>query len=90
MSSKPRVIPHNPCSGSHLVMILPALSENISNTSNLSGSIDRLNNCRGYVSDNVVPACYYCNNAKSDLDLKSFDSWVNRLDARRSGAANVK
>jgi hypothetical protein len=34
--------------------------------------LDRIDNRKGYVSDNIVPCCSDCNLAKRDLSIKAF------------------
>lgn len=41
--------------------------------------VDRLNNSRGYVSDNVVPCCRICNVAKATQTLDEFVLWVRKV-----------
>ena len=41
--------------------------------------LDRVDNNRGYLIDNVVPCCYVCNNAKRSLSLDDFRAWAGRL-----------
>jgi len=41
--------------------------------------IDRVNNSIGYIEENVVPCCVFCNKAKRDLDIEVFTKWVKRL-----------
>lgn len=43
--------------------------------------IDRVDNRRGYVHDNVVTACRQCNVAKGTLSVDSFLDWVCRVSA---------
>jgi hypothetical protein len=38
--------------------------------------IDRIDNSKGYIKDNVVPCCNICNKAKRDLPLTNFYKWV--------------
>lgn len=38
--------------------------------------IDRVDNARGYVEDNVVTACFRCNSSKSSGDQSDFIGWV--------------
>lgn len=38
--------------------------------------IDRIDNNRGYESDNIVPCCKICNSMKSDL---SYDLFINQM-----------
>lgn len=41
--------------------------------------LDRVDSGRGYSSDNVVPCCIVCNNAKQTLSLSEFLDWVERV-----------
>jgi hypothetical protein len=41
--------------------------------------IDRVDNNRGYVVDNVVPCCIICNRAKREMPLSEFQNWIRRL-----------
>lgn len=45
--------------------------------------IDRLDSAHGYTVGNVVPCCTLCNRAKSDLALKAFQEWIDRLVVMR-------
>ena len=45
-------------------------------------SIDRIDNDKGYVSNNVVPCCSICNRAKSNLSINEFLEWIKMLKAR--------
>lgn len=47
----------------------------------LYSGIDRIDNSRGYEIDNVVPACKFCNRAKSDRPVEEFLRWIRRLMA---------
>lgn len=38
--------------------------------------LDRLDNARGYVEDNVVPCCGQCNHAKGTLAARQFIEWA--------------
>jgi 5-methylcytosine-specific restriction endonuclease McrA len=49
--------------------------------------IDRVDNSRGYVIDNVVACCQICNRAKNSLDLKDFEQWIDRLTRFRINRA---
>lgn len=40
--------------------------------------IDRINNNEGYVQGNIVPACWDCNWAKSDLSEEDFVLWIRK------------
>jgi 5-methylcytosine-specific restriction endonuclease McrA len=44
--------------------------------------IDRVDNTRGYVDDNVVACCIVCNHAKSDMTVAAFEVWANRVVQR--------
>ncbi len=41
--------------------------------------IDRVQNARGYMTDNAVPCCRICNIAKRDLSANEFLEWVFRV-----------
>jgi len=51
----------------------------------LYNGIDRVDNARGYTSDNVVAACSICNKAKGTMLYTDFVSWLNTLAAYRAG-----
>ena len=53
-----------------------------SNGNYLYNGIDRVNNTKGYIIDNVVPCCHTCNQAKSDLTLEKFKDWIKRVSER--------
>lgn len=40
--------------------------------------VDRVDNARGYVEDNVVTACARCNSAKLDSTRTEFEDWLLR------------
>lgn len=40
--------------------------------------LDRIDSSIGYIKENVVSACKYCNYAKHDLSLEDFKSWLIR------------
>jgi hypothetical protein len=44
--------------------------------------IDRVDSDKGYVIDNCVPCCAYCNQAKSDLTYQQFLDLVKRIYER--------
>ena len=46
--------------------------------------IDRIDNNKGYVIDNVVPCCKRCNHAKNNLTLREFKNWIKRISDRIS------
>jgi len=41
--------------------------------------IDRVDNARGYVEDNVVTCCEMCNLAKRDCTRQQFEAWAIRV-----------
>ena len=41
--------------------------------------IDRLNNDRGYDTNNCVTCCWICNNAKGTLSLDEFLQWIKAI-----------
>jgi hypothetical protein len=41
--------------------------------------IDRIDNSKGHTIDNIVPCCKYCNFAKSNLNIKEFYEWIDRV-----------
>lgn len=43
--------------------------------------IDRIDNSRGYETDNVVPCCDICNTAKNTLSQKEFIEWIHAASA---------
>lgn len=56
---------------------------NVCSISTLSGSysyngIDRVDNNKGYTTDNSVPCCGICNMAKSDLTYNEFVNWIKQ------------
>lgn len=46
--------------------------------------LDRVDNDRGYIEENVVPCCKQCNQAKSDFHLEEFLNWVERVYERKN------
>lgn len=44
--------------------------------------IDRVDNSKGYTSENCVPCCKICNYAKNDMGRREFFEWVTRVYAR--------
>jgi hypothetical protein len=46
--------------------------------------IDRINSKKGYLSNNVVPACWPCNRMKSDYKQKFFIEHVNSIYSKSS------
>jgi len=50
-----------------------------SNGEYIYNGIDRIDNNKGYIIDNIVPCCKSCNSAKGILTLQEFQDWVKRL-----------
>lgn len=51
------------------------------NGSYVYNGIDRVDNDKGYISDNVVSCCNRCNHAKRDMPQAEFLAWIGRLAA---------
>ena len=45
--------------------------------------IDRVDNRYGYVKDNLVTCCKYCNRAKHTMSMSEFMSWLERISVRK-------
>lgn len=45
----------------------------------LYNGIDRIDNNKGYIRNNVVACCKVCNNAKASMSKKEFIQWVRRI-----------
>lgn len=41
--------------------------------------IDRIDNNKGYVTENVISCCKQCNRAKSNLTLQEFKDWIKKV-----------
>lgn len=39
--------------------------------------LDRINSSKEYSTDNVIPCCWKCNRAKSNMDFNEFLDWVS-------------
>jgi hypothetical protein len=50
--------------------------------------IDRVDNSKGYTSDNVVPCCKTCNRAKDTMSAQEFQSWVYRVFSNYNKSIN--
>jgi hypothetical protein len=48
-------------------------------TTFIYNGLDRFDNTKGYTKENCVPCCKWCNQAKSNMDLKEFNSWCIEL-----------
>ena len=61
-----------------------AKPNNIKNNCHYNGKyiyngLDRIDNKKGYMIDNVVPCCKRCNTAKNNSTLQEFRDWIKRL-----------
>ncbi|MCK5768672.1 MAG: hypothetical protein KAH35_09930 [Candidatus Atribacteria bacterium] len=61
-----------------------AKPNNISKQNQFNGSyiyngLDRINNNKGYTTDNVVPCCKICNTNKGNLGLQEFTDWIKKV-----------
>lgn len=50
----------------------------------LYNGVDRIDNNKGYVIDNIVAACGACNIAKKDLSFDEFIKWIDRVSKHLS------
>ena len=41
--------------------------------------LDRVNNNKGYIINNVVPCCKRCNRAKRNFTLEDFKDWIEKI-----------
>jgi len=65
-----------PC---HVCGALPDREACYSKSSVKYNGIDRLLNTEGYTPNNVVTACWNCNNARGNRTLSDFNNWVERV-----------
>ena len=61
-----------------------AKPNNIANIKDYNGKyiyngLDRINNTKGYIIDNVVPCCKMCNDKKSNMTLQEFKDWIKKV-----------
>ena len=72
-------ITHKKC---HYCGIEPYREHKIKNKTGiyLYNGIDRVDNTKGYIRNNVVPCCKYCNQAKSDLTTEKFRKLILRIE----------
>lgn len=52
--------------------------------------IDRINSSKGYVPENCVACCKYCNWAKNKQSVEEFEQWIDRLVKYRLTINRVK
>lgn len=45
----------------------------------LYNGIDRVNNKKGYILENCLPCCWFCNRAKGDSSYEEFMEWRTRI-----------
>ena len=41
--------------------------------------IDRIDNNKGYIIDNIIPCCWICNRAKATMTISEFLEWIERI-----------
>jgi hypothetical protein len=71
-----------------------ALSSNEKITKNTKtpfkyNGIDRSDNAVGYEESNVLPCCFVCNRAKSDMSAAEFRKWMNGIAAMAEQWGNL-
>ena len=44
--------------------------------------LDRVDNAKGYIINNVVPCCKICNLAKNNLTLQEFKDWIKKISEK--------
>ena len=49
----------------------------------ITNGIDRIDNNKGYLIDNVIPCCFVCNRAKSTMSYNDFIDWLNDVSQFR-------
>ncbi len=54
------------------------------------GSIDRVDNKKGYLRDNCVPCCGYCNMMKGTLPREEFLNRVEKIHAHQAKNPNTR
>ena len=58
------------------------------------GGVDRIDPSKGYIKGNVIPCCWDCNIAKSDLTVEQFveliTKWSTNLDRIKSLSLGIK
>lgn len=45
----------------------------------ICNGLDRIDPNRGYELNNIVPCCFECNRAKSNMSLIEFKNWLSRV-----------
>jgi len=59
--------------------ILPTKKRRKNNSMIVWNGIDRIDNTKGYISNNIVTCCQTCNTAKSTMTVKEFLEWAKRI-----------
>lgn len=44
--------------------------------------LDRLENSKGYLKDNIVPCCATCNQGKLTLGVNEFEIWLKKIGTK--------
>jgi hypothetical protein len=47
--------------------------------------IDRVDNSKGYIKENVVPCCGICNKAKGTMSSEIFQQWIGNIQSLKKG-----
>jgi len=79
-----RLLTQQPC---HYCGVSPlqvsAINTNATTAPYYHNGIDRKNSSLGYIKDNVVPCCFVCNRAKSNMGYNSFIAWLEGVASYR-------
>ena len=60
------------------------IQKNYYNNGNfIYNGIDRIDSSEGYIKGNVVPCCWMCNQAKSNISINDFDKWIEKVYKHR-------
>lgn len=62
----------------------PANEKKTTSGSYVYNGLDRVDTQKDYSLDNVVPCCYTCNRAKSDMTAQEFEEWLEKLTEFRT------
>ena len=52
-------------------------------------TIDRINNDKGYINENVQTLCYECNRMKGKLSEKDFKNLIRRIATFKKSAIKI-
>lgn len=59
---------------------IPPISEiKIGKDISIINGVDRIDSSIGYIENNVVPCCYFCNTSKNDLSLDTFLKYLKHI-----------